>query len=420
MNGKATTPLRNDCFALPPGVNWTPVEEALERLHSRLHSVVGVEHAVPLSQVNGRILANDVQAPRAHPPSNNSAVDGYAFAGPLTDVPCTLPLINGRSAAGEPYTGNVPAGHAIRILTGAVIPAGADTVVLEEDCEVIDGHLHLNDTMKAGANARKSCEDSKAQERIRTAGTRLTPTQISVLASVGIESVDAYQQLRVGVLSTGDEVKPVGSAVTDWQIYDANRPMLSALVTQLGYELVDLGHALDRAEEVKAALERGAEQCDLILTSGGVSAGDEDHVSKTLKAHGDISNWRIAIKPGRPLALAMFRGTPVVGLPGNPVAAWVCALRFGAPAMALLAGGTWFKPQGYLMPAGFSKNKKPGRSEMLRARIRDGQVEVFGSEGSGRVTGLAWSEGLVELDESARQIEPGTPVRFIPYGSFGL
>lgn len=177
---------------------------------------------------------------------------------------------------------------------------------------------------------------------------------------------------------------------------------------------------LDRADEVKDALERGAEQCDLILTSGGVSAGDEDHVSKTLKAHGDISNWRIAIKPGRPLALAMFNGTPVVGLPGNPVAAWVCTLRFGAPAMALLAGGEWFEPQSYVMPANFSKNKKPGRSEMLRARVRDGQVEVFGSEGSGRVTGLAWSEGLVELDESAQQIEPGTPVRFIPYGSFGL
>jgi len=420
MNGKATTPLRNDCFALPPGVNWTPVEEALERLRSRLHPVVGVEYAVPLSQVNGRILASDVHAPRAHPPSNNSAVDGYAFAGPLTNVPCALPLIDGRSAAGEPYMERVPDGHAIRILTGAVIPAGTDTVVLEEDCDLRDGQLHLNGTLRAGANARKAGEDIKAQDRILTAGTRLTPTQISVLASVGIGSVDVYHRLRVGVLSTGDEVKPVGSAVTDWQIYDANRPMLNALVAQLGYELVDLGHVLDRAEAVKAALEHGAEQCDLILTSGGVSAGDEDHVSKILKAHGDISNWRIAIKPGRPLALAMFQGTPVVGLPGNPVAAWVCALRFGAPAMALLAGGNWFEPQGYFMPAGFSKNKKPGRSEMLRARVRDGQVEVFGSEGSGRVTGLAWSEGLVELDESAQQIEPGTPVRFIPYGSFGL
>ncbi|WP_228263324.1 molybdopterin-binding protein [Marinobacter panjinensis] len=419
-NGTAMKPLRNDCFALPPGVNWTPVDEALERLRSRLHPVVGVERAVPLSQVNGRILASDVYAPRAHPPSNNSAVDGYALAGPITEVPCTLALVDGRSAAGGPYTGQVPEGHAIRILTGAVIPAGTDTVVLEEDCEIKDGQLHLNGTLKAGANARKAGEDINKDERILTAATRLTPTQISVLASVGVESVDAWQRLRVGVLSTGDEVKPVGSAVTDWQIYDANRPMLSALVTQLGYELVDLGHVLDRAEDVREALQRGAEQCDLILTSGGVSAGDEDHVSKTLKAHGEISNWRIAIKPGRPLALAMFQGTPVVGLPGNPVAAWVCALRFGAPAMALLAGGEWFEPQGYALPANFSKNKKPGRSEMLRARVRNGQVEVFGSEGSGRVTGLAWSEGMVELDESAQLIEPGTPVRFIPYASFGL
>ncbi|MBE0486363.1 molybdopterin-binding protein [Marinobacter sp.] len=412
--------LRNDCFALPPGVNWTPIEEALERLHSRLHPVVDIDRAVPLSQVNGRILANDVFAPRAHPPSSNSAVDGYAFAGPLTQVPCTLPLVAGRSAAGEPYAGKVPTGHAIRILTGAVIPTGTDTVVLEEDCEVIDDQLHLKGTLKAGANLRKAGEDIQSQDKILTASTRLTPTQVSVLASVGVESVDVYQRLRVGVLSTGDEVKPVGATVTDWQIYDANRPMLSALVTQLGYELVDLGHVLDRAEDVQAALERGAQQCDLILTSGGISAGDEDHVSKTLKTHGDISNWRIAIKPGRPLALAMFHGTPVIGLPGNPVAAWVCALRFGAPAMALLAGGEWFEPQAYVMPANFFKNKKPGRSEMLRARIRDGKVEVFGSEGSGRVTGLAWSEGLVELDESARQIEPGSPVRFIPYGSFGL
>lgn len=413
-------PLRNDCFALPPGVNWTPVDEALERLRDRLHPVVDVECSVPLSSVCGRILASDVYAPRAHPPSSNSAVDGYALAGPLTKVPCTLPLVDGRSAAGEPYLGQVPNDHAIRILTGAVIPAGTDTVVLEEDCEVIDGQLHLQGTLKAGANVRQAGEDIHAQDKILTEGTRLTPTEISVLASVGVESVDVYQRLRVGILSTGDEVKPVGSAVSDWQIYDANLPMLSALVEQLGYELVNLGHVLDRAEDVKAALERGAQQCDLILTSGGISAGDEDHVSKTLKAHGEISNWRIAIKPGRPLALAMYQKTPVVGLPGNPVAAWVCALRFGAPAMALLAGSGWFEPQAYVMPANFSKNKKPGRSEMLRARVRDGRVEVFGSEGSGRVTGLAWSEGLVELDESAQQIEPGSPVRFIPYGSFGL
>ncbi|MEC7377813.1 MAG: molybdopterin molybdenumtransferase MoeA, partial [Pseudomonadota bacterium] len=214
-------PLRNDCFALPPGVNWTPVEDALARLRERLHPVVDVDHAVPLAQVNGRILARDVRAPRAHPPSTNSAVDGYALAGPVTDVPCTLPLVHGRSAAGEPYHGTVPAGHAIRILTGAVMPAGTDTVVLEEDCEVTHGQLHLNGTLKQGANARKAGEDIRADDRILTAGTRLTPTQISVLASVGVASVDVFQRLRVGVLSTGDEVKPVGAEVSDWQIYDA-------------------------------------------------------------------------------------------------------------------------------------------------------------------------------------------------------
>src|SRR5690554_3152961 len=252
--------LRNDCFALPPGVNWTPVEEALERPRSRLHPVVDVQRSVPLAEINGRILASDVYAPRAHPPSDNSAVDGYVFAGPLTEVPSILPLVEGRSAAGEPYKERVPEGYAIRILTGAVIPDGTDTVVLEEDSEITDGRLHLNGILKAGANARRAGEDIKVQDKILTARTRLNPTHISVLASVGVESVDVYNRLRVGVLSTGDEVKPVGAPVTDWQIYDANRPMLSSMITQLGYQLVDLGHVLDRPDAVKEALERGAEQ----------------------------------------------------------------------------------------------------------------------------------------------------------------
>ena len=413
-------PLRNDCFALPPGVNWTPIDEALERLKSRLHPVVGIDHAVPLSDINGRVLACDIFAPRAHPPSCNSAVDGYAFAGPLVDVPASLPLVDGRSAAGVPFEGHVPSGFAIRILTGAVVPKGTDTVVLDEDCDVEMGQLKLNGTLKQGANTRLAGEDINVNDCIFKAGTLMTPASIAVLASVGIASVDLYKPLKVGVLSTGDEVKSVGEAVNDWQIFDANRPMLIAMVQQLGYEVIDLGHVLDRPEAVVDALDRGADLCDLVFTSGGISAGDEDHVSKTLKAKGDMSNWRIALKPGRPLALAMYKNTPVVGLPGNPVAAWVCALRFGAPAMAVLAGRPWFEPPSYLMTANFYKQKKPGRSEYLRARIRNEQVETFASEGSGRVTGIAWSEGLVELDETAQTIEPGSSVRYIPYSSFGL
>ncbi|WP_420551083.1 molybdopterin-binding protein [Litorivicinus lipolyticus] len=416
----SAAPLRNDCFALPPGVNWTPLNEALERLAARLHPVVESAGSVALADAVGRVLAADAVAPRAHPPSSNSAVDGYAFLGPISDVPARLPLVDGRSAAGVPYDGAVAAGEAIRILTGAVMPAGTDTVALDEDSELVDGCLLLRGTLKAGANRRKAGEDIQVGDAIVAAGTRLNATHIAVLASVGIGAVEVYRPLRVGVLSTGDEVKPVGAAVSDHQIYDANRPMLHALVARLGYQVVDLGHAMDRAEDVQAALDRGAEQCDLVLTSGGISAGDEDHVSKVLKRDGEISNWRIALKPGRPLALAMYHQTPVVGLPGNPVAAWVCALRFGAPAMSVLAGAGWFEPTSFMVPAAFSKRKKPGRSEFLRARMVQGSAEAFGSEGSGRVTGLAWSDGLVELEEGADQIEPGTPVRYIPYTSFGL
>ena len=163
-------PLRNDCFALPPGVNWTPVEEALTRLRERIHCVVGIESNVPLAQASSRILARDITAPRAHPPSTNSAVDGYAFAGPLTEVPAAMPIVDGRSAAGVPYQGSVPPGHAIRILTGAVVPEGVDTVVLDEDSEVVDGLLHLNGTLKAGANTRLTGEDIQVDDLIVPAG----------------------------------------------------------------------------------------------------------------------------------------------------------------------------------------------------------------------------------------------------------
>jgi molybdopterin molybdotransferase len=171
---------------------------------------------------------------------------------------------------------------------------------------------------------------------------------------------------------------------------------------------------------LRGHLDAAAERVDVILTSGGASAGDEDHMSAILREHGAMEQWRIALKPGRPLALGMWQGTPVFGLPGNPVAAMVCTLIFARPAMGLMAGADWQVPQGFELPAAFSKRKKPGRREYLRARLRDGQVEVFKSEGSGRVSSLSWAEGLVELPDGAVDITPGTPVRFIPYASFGM
>ncbi len=412
-------PLRNDCFALPAGVNWTPVDEALALLRDRLSVVTGVEN-VPVMRAAGRVLAVDVSAKRSNPPQPNTAVDGYGFAGPVPEGPCVLPLEKGRAAAGVPYDGEVPEGHAIRILTGAALPKGVDTVILEEDVTFDQGHIAFRGPLKQGANTRKAGEDVVEGALTLPAGRRLTPADLALLSAVGLAEVSVRKVLRVGVLSTGDELVEPGDSAGPGQTYDANRPMLLSLVERIGFEAVDLGRAEDDRAALKQHLDQAAQNVDVILTSGGASAGDEDHVSALLREAGAMQEWRIALKPGRPLALGMWDQTPVFGLPGNPVAAMVCTLIFACPALNLLAGAGWQEPQGFDVPAAFGKRKKPGRREYLRARIREGRAEVFHSEGSGRISGLSWAEGLVEIEDGARDIKPGDLVRFIPYGSFGL
>ncbi len=415
----APPPLRNDCFALPVGVNWTPVDDALALLQNRLTVVTGIE-TVPLMQATGRILAQDVQARRSNPPLPNTAVDGYGFAGPAPDGPCIMPLVEGRAAAGVPFSGQVPPDHAVRVLTGAALPEGVDTVILEEDVTHDQGHIAFRGPLKQGANARKAGEDVVEGALALSAGRQLTPADLALLSAIGVADVSVRKALRVGVLSTGDELVEPGDIAGPGQIYDANRPMLLSMIDRMGFVPIDLGRAEDDREALKHHLDRAARQVDVILTSGGASAGDEDHVSALLREAGAMQEWRVALKPGRPLALGMWDQTPVFGLPGNPVAAMVCTLIFARPALSLMAGAGWQEPQGFDVPAAFEKRKKPGRREYLRARIRDGRAEVFRSEGSGRISGLSWAEGLVEIEDGARDIKPGDPVRFIPYGSFGL
>ncbi len=414
--------LRNDCFALPPGVDWIPMQEAMDRLRGGIAPVAACE-TVPLARATGRILARDSVARRANPPAPNSAVDGFGFAGPVPDGPVTFPLVEGRAAAGVPFSGRVPAGAAIRILTGAILPAGVDTVVLQEDIASDGTSIAFNGPLKAGANARRAGEDMIEGAVALAAGRRLQPQDIALLASVGLSEVAVFRPLRVGVLSNGDEVVPPGTIAPERMgrgaIYDANRPMLLAQLAAWGFEAVDLGVAPDSLNGLRTCLDGARTRVDAILSSGGVSTGDEDHVSALLQAEGQLDTWRIAIKPGRPLALGLWHGVPIFGLPGNPVAAFVCTLLFARPALEVLAGGDWQVPQGFVVPAAFEKRKKPGRVELLRARMTpEGQVEVFASEGSGRVSGLSWSTGLVMLDDSERHVRPGDPVRFLPYADF--
>ncbi len=413
-------PLKNDCFALPPGVHWTPVGEAHARLRETLHPVTESE-TVPLDRADGRYLAAPAPAARANPPAANSAVDGYGFAHAATgDGPQILPLAKGRAAAGAPFAGTAPKGHALRILTGAQLPPGVDTVVLEEDVTAEPMRIAFRGPLKKGANTRKVGEDVAAGQTIFAQGARLRPQDLALLAATGIHEVEARRALRIGVLSTGDEVVPAGQAAPASAIYDANRPMLLSLAARWGYEAVDLGHVPDDRGALKDRLDDGAGRADVILTSGGASAGDEDHVSALLNETGSATLWRIAIKPGRPLALGLWRGVPVFGLPGNPVAAFVCTLIFAEPAFRVLAGGAWRLPRGYTVPAAFSKSKKPGRREYLRARLNgEGAAEVFKSEGSGRISGLSWADGLVELGDGARDVAPGDPVCYLPFTAFG-
>ncbi|MEM1375372.1 MAG: molybdopterin-binding protein [Pseudomonadota bacterium] len=399
--------LPGNCFALPPGVDWTLVDDALAMLRDRLEPIAETQRGLPEA---GRRLAREAVAERSNPPRANAAVDGYAIKGALTQEETTFPLAEGKAAAGVPFDGPLPGGHALRILTGAFLPDGADTVILQEDADVAGGRVTLIGPQKAGANRRRAGEDFNIGDTILEAGRTLTAADLGLLAAAGVREVETYRPLRVGVLSTGDEISDAPSAD---QIPDANRPMLIAAIAAMGHEAVDLGICGDDRDALRAAFD-GADT-DVLLTSGGASAGEEDHVSALLTETGTMALWRVAVKPGRPLALGLWDGMPVFGLPGNPVAALVCTMIFARPALSLLAGGGWVAPLGVTVPAAFRKSKKAGRREYLRARLRDGAAEVFASEGSGRISGLSWAEGLVELPDGALEVTPGTPVTYLPF-----
>ncbi|MEM7709581.1 MAG: molybdopterin-binding protein [Pseudomonadota bacterium] len=403
----------SSCFALPPGAAWTPVADALATL--RAATLCGTSsETVATIDAAGRILAADVIARRANPPAANAAVDGWGFAH-ATLAPGPVPVAPGRAAAGAPHGGAVPPGAALRILTGAEIPEGVDTVALQEDATEHDGHLRLSAVPKRGANTRRAGEDVTEGASLLLQGTILRPTDLALAVTGGHGTLPVRARLRVGVISTGDEITVPGA--TDG-IPDANRPMLIAMLAAWGLAAIDLGHVPDTEAALTDALD-GA-RVDAILTSGGASDGAEDHLSRLMRARGEVQHWRIALKPGRPLMLGRWDGTPLFGLPGNPVAAFTCAAVFARPALLQMAGAGWRAPEAITVPAAFSKRKKAGRTEILRARLRDGRAEVFRSEGSGLVTGLSWAEGFVDLPHGAMEITPGTAVRYIPFASLGL
>ncbi len=420
--------LSDDCFAF--GGPMMSVDEAVSIIAARVTAVQDIE-TVSLTAADGRILAKQISAPLPLPPFTNSAVDGYAVrSGDLAQVEeqeqeqeqeQALPVA-GRVQAGAAAQGPIEPGHAVRIFTGAPMPQGADTVFMQEDVRLDQGRVVLPVGLKPGANVRMAGEDIPAGHSALAAGQRLRPQDVALVAALGLTHVEVRRRIRVAVFSTGNELVSPGASRGAAQLFDSNRFMLMAMLVRLGCEVSDLGILGDDRVSLASALKSVAGTLDLILTTGGVSTGEEDHVKAAVESVGTLVLWRMAIKPGRPVAMGIIGGTPFIGLPGNPVASFVTFVHVVRPTVLALAGAT----QQHLIPmpvrAAFTYKKKIARREYVRVNLRKGENGVleavkFPREGAGLLSSLVDTDGLVELGEEITLVELGQTVGFLGYAS---
>lgn len=404
-------------------------EEVLSIIRERLWPIVDVED-VPLAEATGRVVARPVIAPRPIPGHDNAAVDGYAFAhADYLAREGRLP-ISLRVTAGHPASFALPEGSAARIFTGAVMPDGADTVVMQEDCAVEEreaaNFVTVPDGVKPGANLRHAGEDVGAGTTIVAAGARISPQDVAAIASTGTASVTCFKPLRVATLSSGDELLPPGTEFVPGGVFDSNRPLLLSMLRPLPVVVEDLGVLPDTHQAVRDALDVAAANYDVVITSGGASRGDEDHLVQALGELGKRHLWQIAVKPGRPMSMGQIGDSVVLGLPGNPVAVFVCFALYVRQALLALAGAAWREPRRILLEADFEiGRRKTGRREFLRGILRDApggirRVDKFPRDGSGLITGLRAADGLIEIDEETTAIARGDLVRFIPFAELDL
>ncbi|MCG5244901.1 molybdopterin molybdotransferase MoeA [Methylorubrum extorquens] len=409
--------LTDDCFAF--GGKPMRIEDAVAMIAERFPVVAGTE-TVPLGLADGRIAAEDVFAHHDLPPFANAAVDGYAvrFADLEVGTETVLP-VSGRLAAGA-AAAELPLGTAIRIFTGAPMPPGADTVFMQEDVRREGDRVVLPSGLKPGANARPAGEDLAASGLAIPAGRRLRPQDLALAAATGHAQIAVRRRLRVAVFSTGDELTEPGAPLRPGAIHDSNRVLLVTLLTRLGVAVDDLGILRDDPVTLPARLAEAARDHDLILTSGGVSTGEEDHVKTAVDAQGRLMLWRLAIKPGRPVAVGLVAGAPFVGLPGNPVAVYITLLFVVRPLLARLGGARYEPPLSWPVRAGFSYRKKAGRREFVRVSlVRSGagdlEAQKFPRDGAGVLTSLTESDGLVELPDDATRVSPGDSLAYYPH-----
>ncbi len=400
--------------------NSMPVSKAREYIRAVLEPVTTFER-LHIRQALGRVLAADVISPVDVPGHDNSAMDGYAvrFADLKPDAEANLKLI-GTAFAGKPFDGKISTGDTVRIMTGAVIPQGADTVIMQERAKASGDNVSVTAVPKAGTNTRKAGEDLKKGEPALNKGQLVRPAELGLMASLGIGEVSVYRRLRVAFFSTGDELVSIGQPLGPGQIYDSNRYTLYGMLTRAGCELLDMGVIRDTPEAIEKAFAEASEAADVIITSGGVSVGEADYVKQILDRLGEVLFWKIAMKPGRPMAYGKIGGAHFFGLPGNPVAVMVTFYQFVRDALAVLQGQTTIKPLPTLKARCTAPIKKaPGRTEFQRgilSRGEDGEwtVKPTGDQGSGILSSMSQAHCFIVLPTETGRLDAGAIVEVQP------
>ena len=373
-----------------------------------------------ISQALENIVSEDIFSNRNVPPHSNSAVDGYAIRfKDLKKNPNRVFTISGKSKAGTFPKHKINKMCTVRVLTGAILPKGSDTVVMEEDCEINQDKIKIKKIIKKGINFRMLGEDIKIKNKVFAKGHKLKPQDVGILSSIGLKKIKVYIPLRVGVFSSGDEIVNPNNNPKIGQLFDSNRPMIISLLKKIGCNVVDLGILPDQTKQIVHNLSKASKKFNLIVSSGAMSLGEEDHIKKILEEQGSLNVWRIAIKPGRPVGYGFYNKTPILALPGNPTAAFITFLMIGLPIISRMSGLKKDFYKRYKLPINFHYNKKAGRIEYLRVKTvyKNGKLSLnkFPKEGAGILTSVSWADGLAIIDENTTNLELNDLVNYVSF-----